>query len=114
MTSPSTQRPCESCPCRPDVPAGIWASEEYANLRRYGAETPDQPAGLFQCHQADADSAVRRVCAGWAGCHEGEELLALRLAVLDGCIDAAAYKDCGRVRVAGAPVPFRQRSRCSR
>ncbi|MEV2192415.1 DUF6283 family protein [Streptomyces phaeochromogenes] len=26
---------------------------------------------------------VRRVCAGWAGCHEGEELLALRLAVLD-------------------------------
>jgi hypothetical protein len=26
---------------------------------------------------------VRRVCAGWAGCHEGEELLALRLAVLE-------------------------------
>ncbi|WP_353962952.1 DUF6283 family protein [Streptomyces sp. NBC_00878] len=89
---PPAQRPCESCPYRRDVPAGIWASEEYAKLRRYDAETPDQPAGLFQCHQADADSAVRRVCAGWAGCHEGEELLALRLAVLDGCIDAATYR----------------------
>ncbi|XHM61981.1 DUF6283 family protein [Streptomyces iranensis] len=66
--------------------------EQLAKLRRYDAETPDQPAGLFQCYQADADSAVRRVCAGWAGCHEGEELLALRLAVLDGCIDAATYR----------------------
>jgi hypothetical protein len=74
------------------VPAGIWASEEYAKLRRYDANTPDQPTGLFQCHQADADSAVRRVCAGWAGCHEGEELLALRLAVLDGSMDATTYR----------------------
>lgn len=74
------------------MPAGIWASEEYAKLRRYDADTPDQPTGLFQCHQADADSAVRRVCAGWAGCHEGAELLALRLAVLDGSIDATTYR----------------------
>ncbi|MEV7159432.1 DUF6283 family protein [Streptomyces misionensis] len=81
---PPAQRPCESCPCRCDVPAGIWASEEYAKLRRYGADTPDQPTGLFQCHQADANGAVRRVCGGWAGCHEGEELLALRMALLDG------------------------------
>jgi hypothetical protein len=74
------------------VPAGIWASEEYAKLRRYDADTPDQPTGLFQCHQADANSAVRRICGGWAGCHEGEELLALRLALLDGRIDTATYK----------------------
>ena len=89
---PPAQRPCESCPYRRDVPAGIWASEEYAKLRRYDAETPDQPTGLFQCHQADADSAVRRICGGWAGCHEGEELLALRLAVLDRSVDAATYR----------------------
>lgn len=89
---PPAQRPCDSCPYRRDVPAGIWASEEYAKLRRYDAETPHQPTGLFQCHQADADSAVRRVCAGWAGCHESEGLLALRLAVLDASIDAATYQ----------------------
>jgi hypothetical protein len=47
---------------------------------------------LFQCHQAGADSAVRHVCAGWAGCHEGEELLALRLALRDGRIDATTYR----------------------
>ncbi|MEV7068962.1 DUF6283 family protein [Streptomyces collinus] len=88
---PPAPRPCESCPYRRDVPAGIWASEEYAKLRRYDADTPDQPTGLFQCHQADADSAVRRVCAGWAGCHASEELLALRLAVLDGSMDATTY-----------------------
>ncbi|MFE1797725.1 DUF6283 family protein [Streptomyces sp. NPDC059517] len=89
---PPAPRPCESCPYRRDVPAGVWASEEYAKLQRYDADTPDQPTGLFQCHQADADSAVRRVCAGWAGCHEGEELLALRLALIDGRIDDATYR----------------------
>ena len=89
---PPAPRPCASCPYRRDVPAGIWASEEYAKLRRYDADTPDQPTGLFQCHQADAGSAVRRVCAGWAGCYEGEELLALRLAVLDGSVDVTTYQ----------------------
>ncbi|MFJ3439008.1 DUF6283 family protein [Streptomyces cyaneofuscatus] len=89
---PPAQRPCESCPYRRDVPAGIWASEEYAKLRRYDAETPHQPVRLFQCHQSDAESAARRVCAGWAGCHEGADLLALRLAVLEGRIDATTYR----------------------
>ncbi|MFI7337249.1 DUF6283 family protein [Streptomyces sp. NPDC050085] len=100
---PPAQRPCESCPYRRDVPAGIWAREEYAKLRRYDADTPDQPAGLFQCHQADADSAVRRFCGGWAGCHEGEELLALRLALLDGSIDTDTYK---AVVEYASPVPL--------
>ncbi|WP_153815742.1 DUF6283 family protein [Streptomyces sp. SUK 48] len=86
------QRPCDSCPYRRDVPAGIWTAEEYAKLRRYDADTPDQPTRLFQCHQTDAGSVVRRVCAGWAGCHEGGELLALRLAVLEGSIDAVTYR----------------------
>ncbi|MFF8883944.1 DUF6283 family protein [Streptomyces flaveolus] len=39
-----------------------------------------------------AGSPARRVCAGWAGCHDGEHLLALRLAVIDGRIDAATYR----------------------
>ncbi|MEU5281150.1 DUF6283 family protein [Streptomyces asoensis] len=67
-------------------------SEEYAKLKDYDAETPAQPTGLFQCHQTDADSAIRRVCAGWAGCHHGEELLALRLALLDGRIDITTFQ----------------------
>lgn len=84
-------RPCESCPYRRDVPAGIWAGEEYAKLRRYDADTPGQPQSMFQCHQADAESDARRVCAGWAGCHDGEGLLSLRLALLSGRIDSVTY-----------------------
>ncbi|MBK3629997.1 hypothetical protein JHN59_35405 [Streptomyces sp. MBT49] len=89
---PPAQRPCESCPYRRDVPAGIWASEEYAKLRRYDADTPDQPTAVFQCHQSDADSVGRRICAGWAGCHDAAQLLALRVAVLDNLIDATTYQ----------------------
>ncbi|MER6734708.1 DUF6283 family protein [Streptomyces puniciscabiei] len=89
---PPAPRPCESCPYRRDVPAGIWASEEYEKLRRYDAATPNQPTGVFQCHQDDANSEVRRVCAGWAGCHEGEDLLALRLAVLGGYMEPETYR----------------------
>lgn len=57
-----------------------------------GGTRPTRLTGLFQCHQSDADSAVKRVCAGWAGCHESEELLALRLGLFDGRIDAATYR----------------------
>ncbi|MFF7415791.1 DUF6283 family protein [Streptomyces lydicus] len=85
-------RPCESCPYRRDVPAGIWAGEEYEKLRRYDADTPNQPTGMFQCHQADGDSNARRICAGWVGCHEGEHLLALRLAVIDRSIDLTTFR----------------------
>lgn len=67
--------PCGSCPYRRDVPSGLWHREEYTKLPRYDAETFAQPTGIFLCHQADG-----RVCAGWAGCHDTYELLALRLA----------------------------------
>ena len=67
--------PCGSCPYRRDVPSGVWAESEYAKLPRYdNAETWTQPTGLFLCHQQDG-----RVCAGWAGCHDMEENLAIRL-----------------------------------
>ncbi|WP_428962981.1 DUF6283 family protein [Micromonospora fluostatini] len=71
--------PCRSCPYRRDVPSGVWATSEYAKLPDYDNPTALQPAGLFLCHQADG-----RVCAGWAGCHNGRHLLALRLAGLQG------------------------------
>ncbi|MET8997158.1 DUF6283 family protein [Amycolatopsis sp. NPDC004169] len=83
---PPAPRPCVSCPYRRDVPSGVWHVSEYAKLPRYDTETGTQPGGLFQCHQNDTDDTRRRICAGWAGCHDGDELLALRLAVISGRI----------------------------
>lgn len=59
------------------MPSGIWAPEEYAKLAPYDEPTAFQPADVFMCHQQDG-----RVCAGWAGCHDGEHLLAVRFASL--------------------------------
>ncbi|QDP55246.1 MAG: hypothetical protein Tp170SUR191951_84 [Prokaryotic dsDNA virus sp.] len=66
--------PCGSCPYRVDVPSGIWAREEYEKLTLYDGETWEQSPALFYCHQNDG-----HLCAGWAGCHDTDELLALRL-----------------------------------
>ncbi|MGW2882536.1 DUF6283 family protein [Streptomyces sp. NPDC001233] len=89
---PPAPRPCESCPYRLDIPSGVWAYEEYEKLRQYDAPTANQPTALFQCHQNDAASDARRICAGWAGCHDGAHLLSLRLAVLDRRIQASTYQ----------------------
>lgn len=86
MTGPPAPNPCDSCPYRRDVPAGLWAEEEYAKLERYDNETLDQPTAVFLCHQNDKNSTKRRVCAGWAGCHDGDNLLALRVAEINGRI----------------------------
>ncbi|SHN07213.1 DUF6283 family protein [Streptomyces yunnanensis] len=100
---PPAPRPCDSCPYRRDVPSGIWAYEEYEKLRRYDASTPDQPTALFQCHQTDGDSVARRICAGWAGCHDAAHLLALRIALLDGQIDASTHQAVAKYVT---PVPL--------
>ncbi|WP_051164658.1 DUF6283 family protein [Nocardia testacea] len=84
-------RPCSACPYRQDVPGAVWHADEYDKLREYDKHTALQPTQLFQCHVADADSENRRLCARWCGCH-GEELLALRLGLLDGRISAATYQ----------------------
>ena len=83
MTAPAgpAPRPCASCPYRQDVPSGIWAASEYAKLTAYDEPTYSQPTGLFLCHQHDRNDDRARVCAGWAGCHDGDHLLALRIAV---------------------------------
>ncbi|MGA5425189.1 DUF6283 family protein [Streptomyces lavendulocolor] len=78
-------------------------SEEYEKLRRYDADTPDQPLRQFQCHQSDAGGDSRRTCAGWAGCHNAEHLLGLRLAVLDGRIDTTTYQAAVNYQ---SPVPL--------
>lgn len=79
--SPPAPRPCASCPYRRDVPSGVWAAEEYEKLRRYDEETMHQPPGVFLCHQVNG-----RVCAGWAGCHDGLQLLALRFTAMHGAL----------------------------
>lgn len=80
---PPAQRPCDSCPYRQDVPSGMWDASEYAKLARYDADTIAQPPGLFLCHLTEENG---RMCAGWAGCHDGDNLLALRLATANGRI----------------------------
>ncbi|WP_404963092.1 DUF6283 family protein [Streptomyces sp. 147326] len=81
----------------------MWAGEEYDKLRRYDADTPDQPPLIFQCHQTDTGNDSRRICAGWAGCHDSDNLLALRMAVLDGRSDTATYQ---AVADYTSPVPL--------
>ena len=78
MSAPK-RYPCASCPYRCDVPSGVWAEEEYLKLPPYDNDTADQPPGVFYCHQDD-----ERVCSGWAGTHDGTNLLALRFAAAMG------------------------------
>jgi hypothetical protein len=75
-------RPCESCPYRKDTPSGVWAASEYVKLAHYDRDTGEQPTGLFQCHQHDANGKqLTRVCAGWCGTHDMNNNLAVRIAV---------------------------------
>jgi hypothetical protein len=85
---PPAASPCGSCPYRRDVPSGIWSVDEYAKLPAYDAPTGEQPIGVFHCHRQDG-----RVCAGWAGCHDMQESLAVRIAALDGRLDADELLD---------------------
>lgn len=85
--------PCTFCPYRLDVPAGVWSPDEYAKLLPYDGETWQQPVALFLCHDRER---AGRVCSGWAGCHDGDELMALRVAAAEGSMtpeDIAATRD---------------------
>lgn len=79
---PPAKSPCGSCPYRRDVPSGVWEASEYQKLPAYDHDTPDQPTGVFLCHQVNGS-----VCSGWAGCHDMEGNLAVRLAVAMGHMD---------------------------
>lgn len=71
------KNPCGTCPYRQDAPSGLWGASMYAKLPLYDAESMYQPPQIFLCHQQDG-----RVCAGWTGCHDMDESLALRMAVV--------------------------------
>lgn len=79
---PPAPRPCASCPYRKDVPSGIWDTTEYTKLPDYDNDTMGQPPGVFLCHQVNG-----RTCAGWVGCHDMPNNLALRFAEMTGQID---------------------------
>lgn len=90
MTEPinaPAPHPCGSCPYRRDVPSGVWDENEYDKLPEYDEPTGNQPVGVFMCHQADG-----RACAGWVGCHDMEENLAIRIAVSVGNLDDETYE----------------------
>lgn len=92
MMQGPAKRPCATCPYRRDVPSGVWEPSEYARLPAYDNDTPYQPHAVFGCHQRDG-----RMCAGWVGCHDMGESLALRFAaftdlapaVIEACLDYA-------------------------
>ncbi len=94
-TRPPAPNPCASCPYRRDVPSGVWAASEYAKLPPYDNETPFQPMAVFLCHQTDQDNPAARVCAGWAGCHDGGSLLAVRMGSLNGLSSETIEAICG-------------------
>jgi uncharacterized protein DUF6283 len=51
-------------------------------LRRYDRPTGEQPSGIWLCHVTGTADEAHRVCAGWAGWHDGDHLLAIRVAVI--------------------------------
>jgi hypothetical protein len=79
--------PCSSCPYRPDTPSGLWAQNEYDRLPAYDGETGEQAMkcafGVFMCHQRDGN-----LCAGWVGCHDMAQNLAVRVHAGDLDLDA--------------------------
>lgn len=81
-------RPCPSCPYRLDVPSGIWDASEYDKLPVFDLGTGEQAlAGAsapFHCHSTPA-----LLCAGWAGCHDMAENLAIRMNIR--VIDPAVF-----------------------
>lgn len=78
MTLAPAARPCGTCPYRRDCPSGLWAADEYTKLASYDGDVPDQVEagawGLFSCHTRPAE-----LCAGWVGCHDMENNLAVRM-----------------------------------
>lgn len=95
---PPARTPCISCPYRQDVPSGVWAAEEYEKLPPFDADTAFQPPRVFLCHQQDG-----HMCAGWVGCHDMVENLAIRIAV---SVEDLSVEDYEIVLDYVSPVPL--------
>lgn len=102
QVGPPAPRPCGSCPYRQDVPSGVWSKSEYDKLPEYDLPTIEQPTSVFLCHQQDRDSSGIRACGGWAACHDGDELFALRLA---GAMQTMTLEAILATRAYVSPVP---------
>lgn len=87
---PPAKQPCSTCPYRRDVPAGVWDRSEYEKLPAFDLDTPFQPAAVFLCHLLGAGDRAR-ICAGWAGCHDLDHSLGLRVAVSSGQLSPEDY-----------------------
>lgn len=94
------KNPCGSCPYRKDVPSGVWSESEYEKLPDYDKPTEQQPIAAFLCHQQDG-----RLCAGWVGCHDMEQSLAMRLAVPFGTV---TYEALEKAYDYVSPVPLHE------
>ncbi|WP_300265732.1 DUF6283 family protein [Microbacterium sp.] len=93
--------PCATCPFRVNVPSGIWDATEYERLAAYDEETYAQPTAAFMCH-----SGPSAVCAGWLGFGDPADLLAVRLGITLGTLEAtcATYE---------TPVPLHPSGRAA-
>jgi hypothetical protein len=95
---PPKHYPCASCPYRRDVPSGVWHESEYTKLPGYDLLTADQPPGVFMCHQDD-----ERLCSGWVGTHDVEQLLSLRFAA---SFDLISVETLEEIHEYESPVPL--------
>lgn len=78
------KKPCPTCPYAKSTPPGVWNPTEYLKLPKYDGETWEQSIALFQCHYSNRGKKVPTICQGWLDCHGAGELLAVRLAMLNG------------------------------
>lgn len=82
--------PCASCPYRRDVPSGIWDEAEYDKLLIFDGDIMAQAAAgataVFCCHLRTDE-----VCAGWAGCHDMDDILAAKIAYARGLLDISVF-----------------------
>jgi hypothetical protein len=102
-TQPPAPSPCTFCPYRRDVPSGVWSEDEYAKLAEYDGPTWGQPGKVFRCHVHNRDSERGTACGGWAGCHDGDELMALRFGTVTGEITVETAE---AIRDYVSPVPL--------
>ena len=78
------KKPCPTCPYAKSTPPGVWSPSEYKKLPSYDGETWEQNLALFQCHYSNRGKRVPTICQGWLDCHDAGQLLAIRLAMVDG------------------------------
>jgi hypothetical protein len=104
QTQGPASRPCESCPYRKDVPAGVWAAKEYEKLPEYDLPTPFQPMKMFLCHLFGKEPGDRRVCAGWVATHDMEENLSIRVCSAGKNPDISV-ETFNRIRDYKSPIP---------